>query len=82
MIRLSQPHTRYQSLQAPVRSDQERAICGHPARAEAHEGNIGESGGITTFPYSCAFLLKRFLETWQRIDFSERRRQAKKQGIS
>lgn len=29
------------------------------------KGNIGESGGITTFPYFCAFLLKRFLETWQ-----------------
>ena len=29
------------------------------------KGNIGEAGGITTFPYFCAFLLKRFLETWQ-----------------
>ena len=29
------------------------------------KGNIGESNGITTFPYFCAFLLKRFLETWQ-----------------
>lgn len=29
------------------------------------KGNIGEDSGITTFPYFCAFLLKRFLETWQ-----------------
>lgn len=29
------------------------------------KGNIGESNGITTFPYFRAFLLKRFLETWQ-----------------
>lgn len=28
------------------------------------KGNIGESGGIYTFPYFCAFLIKRCLETW------------------
>lgn len=28
------------------------------------KGNIGESGGIYTFPYFCAFLIKRYLETW------------------
>lgn len=27
-------------------------------------GNIGESGGIYTFPYFCAFLLKRVLAAW------------------
>lgn len=27
-------------------------------------GNIGESGGIFTFPYFCAFLLKRVLAAW------------------
>lgn len=27
-------------------------------------GNIGESGGIFTFPYFCAFLLKRVLAKW------------------
>jgi hypothetical protein len=43
------------------------------------KGNIGESGGITTFPYFCAFLLKRFPETWQRFDYSERRSKAKEE---
>ena len=27
-------------------------------------GNIGESNGIYTFPYFCAFLLKRYLSQW------------------
>ena len=33
-------------------------------------GNIGFSNGIYTFPYFCAFLLKRYLKSW---DQSQRR---------
>jgi hypothetical protein len=28
-------------------------------------GNIGQNGGVFTFPYFCAFLLKRYLKTWR-----------------
>ena len=27
-------------------------------------GNIGQANGIFTFPYFCAFLLKRYLSSW------------------
>lgn len=39
---------------------------------ELSKRNTGEASGITTFPYFCAFLLRRFLETWQQLQSEEK----------